>query len=154
MPCPECGKPGRKVSPLTVQSHTVLEHFRSLEASESWQFCRTPSCSIGYFSSPKREAVTLDAMKTTPFPKSDDPARLVCFCFEHTVEAVTEDLRKHPESTIKADIREACRGGQDDCERMNPEGLCCLGNVALVIRNAGGGSSNGSSCCGSESSSD
>jgi hypothetical protein len=127
-------------------------------ATEGWQFCRTPTCEVGYYASPDVAPITLDAMRTTPFLKSDEPGRLVCFCFEHTARDIIEDARAHPESTIKVAITEACRSGADDCERKNPEGRCCLGNVAAVIRDARAGSPEDSpgdsedqgACCSSE----
>ena len=93
-----------------------------------------------------------------PFPKCEDPDRLVCFCFVHAVRDITADVLAHGESRIQASITEACRRGADDCKRKNPEGRCCLGNVAAVIRAAGGdlassdvaGGGSEGACCASE----
>jgi len=150
MQCPECGAAGRKVSRRTVVSHVLPTHLQAVETTKGWLSCRTASCGVGYFASAKVPPIRLDSMLTTPFPKSDAPERLVCFCFGHTVAAVTEDARSHPESTIKATIAEACRASQDDCERLNPEGHCCLGNVAAVIRDANPEPTSPEASCASE----
>lgn len=131
--CPNCGESGRGVSAVTVQAHTLAERRASLEALVGWRGCRSPSCDVGYFRD-HGEPILLAEMASVPFLKSHSPDRLVCFCFEHTVAAVAEDMRTHGESTIKAAITKACGGGLDDCERKNPEGRCCLGNVAAVVR--------------------
>lgn len=131
--CPQCGGSGRKVAKVTVEAHTLEARRPPLNGIDGWRFCRTSSCAVGYFGG-ESDPILLSAMGTVPFPKSDSPERFVCFCFEHTVAAVAEDVRSNPESTIKAAITEACRSGLDDCALKNPEGVCCLGNVATVIR--------------------
>ena len=136
--CPECGASGRKVGKLTVDSHALPVGRLEADPADDWKFCRTLDCAVVYFSLPEVAPVPLGALRTTPFPKSDNPDRLVCFCFDHTVAAVAEDAQTHAESTLKAAITAACRSGLDDCARMNPEGVCCLGNVDAVIREATG----------------
>ena len=103
--CPQCGEPGRKVGKITVEAHTLEAHRPSPNDSDDWRFCRSSSCAVGYFVAGS-EPILLDQMGTVPFPKSDAPERLVCFCFEHTVAAVAQDARSGPESTIKATITE------------------------------------------------
>jgi len=99
-----------------------------------WRLCSTAMCEVGYFQG--RETVLLDGMLALPFHKRDDPARLVCFCFEHSVAEVEADLREHGKSTIAASIRAACKAKRDACTRKNPQGRCCLGNIAEVVRAA------------------
>ena len=134
-PCPQCGEAGRKVGKATVEAHTPKARRRPIGDIDGWRFCRTSSCAVGYFAG-ETEPILLSEMGTVPFPKSDAPERFVCFCFEHTVAAVAKDARSNRSSTIKAAITEACRSGLDDCALKNPEGVCCLGNVAAVIRGA------------------
>lgn len=132
--CPQCGAGGRKVSGLTVEHHARADQLATGSPRDGWRCCRTPTCPVGYFASPEDTPILVEAMRTVPFPKSEDPSRLVCFCFEHSARAITEDVLAGGESSIKAAITEACRKGSDDCERKNPEGRCCLGHVAAVIR--------------------
>jgi len=100
---------------------------------------------VGYFA-PDDQVITLAEMRTTPYPKSDASGRKVCFCFDHTVESVLVDVTPSGTSNIKAAIMEACGRGQDDCERMNPEGRCCLGNIARLLKR-NGGVSDAPTCC-------
>lgn len=147
--CPKCGEGGRKVSSVTVEAHTVEGRRRSLDDLDGWRFCRTSSCDVGYFDA-GRQRVLVDQMTTVPFQKSDSPERLVCFCFGHTVAAVAQDAVINGESAIKAAITEACRSGLDACALKNPEGVCCLGNVAAVTRDMGQGSGGPKEACGTE----
>ena len=136
--CPRCGESGRKVSKITVGSHTRPAHQKSQEGVGEWRFCGTPSCLVGYYGTDCKTVVPLDALRTTPFPKSDNLLQFVCFCFEHTVAAIIDDVKHHQSPTLQASITEACRQGLDACEQKNPEGRCCLGNVAAVVRRAEG----------------
>lgn len=133
--CPQCSQAGRKVGKVTVEAHTLEARRRTIGDIDGWRFCRTSSCAVGYFAD-AAEPIFLREMGTIPFQKSGAPERFVCFCFEHTVAAVAKDARSNPKSTIKTAITEACRSGLDDCARKNPQGACCLGNVAAVIRDA------------------
>ena len=126
------------MSKVTVVSHRGQAGRTSLESVSAWRFCRTASCAVGYYGTDCKTVVDLDALETTPYPKSDDPNRLVCFCFGHTVAAVIDDVRKNEAPTLQASITDACRRGLDECEEKNPEGRCCLANVAAVIRMAKG----------------
>lgn len=133
--CPSCGESGRKVGTVTVDAQVEQKGNPSLASVKEWRFCRTAVCSAAYFSVDNAQVIPFSQLKSLPFPKSLDPDRRVCFCFGHTVA----DVLANP--ALKSAIVQACRAGQDDCQRLNPEGLCCLGNVASVI---GAG---GSSCC-------
>ncbi len=88
---------------------------------------------MGYFASDDH-VITLAEMRTTPFPKSDASERQVCFCFHHTAAAVLADVTPDGVSNIRAAIVDACGRGLDECERKNPEGRCCLGNIARLLR--------------------
>jgi copper chaperone CopZ len=147
--CPKCGKAGRKVSKVTVGAHTLEARRPPLNGVDGWIFCRTSSCAVGYFGG-NSDPIMLSEMGTVPFSKSISPERFVCFCFEHTVAAVAEDLRYNSESSIKSAITEACRSGLDECALKNPEGVCCLGNVAAVIRGADQVSATPKASCTSE----
>ena len=46
------------------------------------------------------------------------------------------DAQAHGVPTIRDSIRAACKAGRDNCERKNPQGRCCLGNVGLVLKSA------------------
>lgn len=94
--------------------------------------CRTSTCTVVYFQS--GESLGLSDVQAVPFHKGKSPERLVCFCFQHSVVAVEEDVGAGGVSAIEESIRAACRDGLDDCERKNPRGRCCLGNVRAVVR--------------------
>jgi hypothetical protein len=123
------------VSSVTVDAQVKSVDVSAVIPEKEWRFCRSAECSTAYFSRDGSQVIPFSRLKSLPFPKSADPERRVCFCFGHTVA----DLLAEP--GLKSTIVQACREGQDDCQRLNPEGVCCLGNVASAL---GEGSS---SCC-------
>ena len=133
--CPRCGERARKVAAFTVAGHISPTRLGNRADRLGWWLCSSRQCDVVYFD----DDVTISRADVTalPFDKSDAPQRLVCFCFGHSVASVIADLGIHGTSTIRASIKAACRAGRDDCERRNPQGRCCLGNVGKVIAGAG-----------------
>jgi len=149
-PCPRCGQQGRSVSPATIESlvnPAVLVRLRSLEG---FRFCATPTCDVGYFHPATSETIMCAEVRVPIFQKRTEPERLVCYCFQHTVAALQQEVRDAGTSRIATDIKARCAQGLDDCEHTNPQGSCCLGNVQRVIREVTGDnrpSSDGGGCC-------
>ncbi len=153
--CPRCGASGRAVPDATVAALVVSDRMGEIVdaqgVSAGWRLCSSPGCEVAYFAA--GEAIALADVTAVPFHKSGDPARLVCFCFGHSVAAVEADARAHGVSQIQAAIKAACRAGHDDCERKSPHGRCCLGHVGQVVKGALGAGDDASDgdpkgCCG------
>ena len=132
-PCPRCAQRTHSVSGATAATHTQPRSWTPVQHLEDWSFCPQRDCEVGYFTA-EAAIITVAQMSTTPFAKSDAPGRRVCFCFGHTVSGVLADVETGGLSTIKQAITDACGRGQADCEYQNPTGRCCLGHVALVLR--------------------
>lgn len=132
--CPQCESKGRAIKPVTLEAQVVPARLDRLAEHQGWRLCTTESCEVVYFRD--NEVVILGETRGVPFHKCEDPQRLVCFCFEHSVAEVEADVYANGTSMIQASIRAECRAGRDDCERKNPQGRCCLGNVVRVVKRA------------------
>lgn len=132
--CPRCGQEGRSVSSLTIQSLVPASAQAGLRSLEGFRFCATATCNVAYFHSASGDILTCVEVGKTIFQKDTDPERLVCYCFQHTVAAIQREFRNTGSSHIATEIKIKCARGLDDCERNNPQGACCLGNVQRVIR--------------------
>jgi len=154
--CPRCHQPGRPVPVKTVRAMVLPEVLAVLKEAGSYSFCPTPNCEVVYFNNVTGETICQDAVRVSVFQKSTDPKRLVCYCFGYTVEAVESEVRAHGVSSILEDIKAKCAKGLNDCERNNPQGTCCLGNVQQLVQAAGDRSGPAQPgrccCCGSEQS--
>ncbi len=62
--------------------------------------------------------------------------RTVCYCFAVTEADLRREIAETGRSTAAAEITEHVRAGRCACEVKNPQGSCCLGNVARAIREA------------------
>ncbi|HEY9175897.1 MAG TPA: hypothetical protein VI136_26755 [Verrucomicrobiae bacterium] len=147
---PRCGREGRRVSARTLESLLRPEsrhHFKSLDG---FLFCATRACDVAYFHPVTGDRVACSEVRLPIFQKRTEPERLVCYCFQHTVAAIQQEVRETGTCRIAADIRAKYAQGLDDCEHTNPQGCCCLGNVQRVIREATGNSQappDGGTCC-------
>jgi hypothetical protein len=129
--CPDCQAKGRPVAALTIVSHVVPSRLAQIESHDGWALCSSSQCEVVYF----RDAQTVARadVLALPFHKGSDRDRLVCFCFGHTAAAIVADLQTHQRSLIRDAIKSACQAGLDDCRRKNPQGRCCLADVARVL---------------------
>ncbi len=57
----------------------------------------------------------------------------VCYCFKFKRGDVRADLKGKVKTDIPDQIRKGVQEGRCDCERKNPQGACCLGNVMLTV---------------------
>lgn len=133
-PCPRCEAKGRAIESVTLEAQVVPDRLAQLAEHESWRLCTSDSCEVVYFRND--EVVVLGETRGAPFHKSEDPQRLVCFCFGHSVAELEADVAANKASTIQASIKDECKAGRDDCQRKNPQGRCCLGNVGQVVKQA------------------
>jgi copper chaperone CopZ len=132
--CPVCSASGRRVEAVTIAAQVTASRLAQVGDQDGWRTCSASDCEVVYFHG--ADVVRLDDALAVPFHKSGDPQRLVCFCFGHSVADVEADARAHGTSTIQASIAAACKAGLDDCERKNPQGRCCLGNVGGVVKSS------------------
>ncbi|MCR4315202.1 MAG: mercuric transporter MerT family protein [Planctomycetes bacterium] len=137
--CPCCETTGKVVSALTVESLVAASRYEEYESREGFRFCPEPSCEVVYFKQGSRdEALVLTKwdLKVRVGVKERTSPRPVCYCFDHTIEEIQDEVARTGDSVILGDIREKCRQGLDRCEMANPKGSCCLGDVAKAIKDA------------------
>jgi len=134
--CPECGATGRKVGRITLQALLTEEARTRLGDLEQYRFCKTRTCDVVYFAERQPIAFRRADLRVPVFQKSTEPSRLVCYCFEHKVSEIEDEVRRTGASTVPASIGQQCKAGLDHCEDMNPQGSCCLGNVRQVMKQA------------------
>ncbi|MFT4623360.1 MAG: hypothetical protein ACI8PZ_002016 [Myxococcota bacterium] len=124
--CRRCGTRGRTVGDVTLDALLVFPDHR---AAGAYRFCRTADCPVVYFDAAGEE-LGVSAVRVRVGQKEALPDRPICYCFGHSAE----DIGATP--GIRDDIKAACKRGEDRCPETNPQGSCCLGNVAAVLREA------------------
>lgn len=132
-PCPICGNPGRKVTPLTLGNHVPSPMCE--EIGDDVTFCLNPDCDVVYCN-PAGNVVRKGQTKLPVTIKDPRDEVFVCYCFEHKRGDLRADLKGKGKgkTDIPDRIRQGVKEGRCDCERKNPQGACCLGNVANAIK--------------------
>ncbi|MDE2291632.1 MAG: hypothetical protein KGL53_06075 [Elusimicrobia bacterium] len=128
--CPVCGRRGRVVGKETLD-HQLAASVRA-RLAEAAHFCANPACAVVYFDGEAAilKGETLRAV-TQKDPGDDVP---VCYCFGHTRGELRRELAATGRTGIPAEVKRKVEEGLCDCERMNPQGTCCLGNLAEAVR--------------------
>jgi hypothetical protein len=132
--CPRCGATGRSIGEVTVRAILKPEATARLLEVER-RFCATPSCSVLYYGEDGRVAEKGNAIVRVGLKETNDPVPL-CYCFEFTRADVRREVAAAGDSAIPDRIEAEIRARRCDCERRNPSGACCLGEVRKAVKEA------------------
>jgi Zinc binding domain len=127
--CPSCGRPGQPVEPITVKALLRPEALARLSAP-AHRFCPTPSCPAVYFG--EEETFRREDVAVAVFQKEPAGNRTVCYCFAVSEADLRREIDETGGSTAAGRITDHVRAGRCACEIKNPQGSCCLGNVAVA----------------------
>ncbi len=133
--CASCGQKGREVDVLTVKSMLTPSALATLDISQRFRFCSHPACKVVYFGHTGQQFLIED-MSIPVFQKDTRPSVPVCYCFGWTRARIREELSSTGTSTAAASISAHIKAGRCACEVNNPQGACCLGNVASSVKEA------------------
>ncbi len=138
--CPACLEIGiecigpKKVPEITV-TNLVKPEFHQDIPSGQYYFCQQKDCTTVYFDTEDRH-IRKDQLVVDVWQKEDAHDVPVCYCFDHTAADIMEDARQNSPPTIPLTIREKIQAGLCECDVKNPQGSCCLGNVAYWVKQA------------------
>ena len=133
--CPSCQKKGRLVGRETSDSLLSAE-YKAKVAQSSYMFCQTPDCDVVYYSENPDHRFLKAHLKVPVTAKDLGLGVPVCYCFNVTRQKVLDDLQSTGTTNVYGDISQKIKEGLCACETMNPQGNCCLGNVAKWIKQA------------------
>ena len=130
--CTACGKTGKPVKRETLE-HLLKEDRVSLVRDTQYYFCQTPHCNVVYFSRNADTFYKTDLKVRVGLKETAEPIP-VCYCFGYTRKMIEDDFLRNGCSTIQKEITKKVKEGVCRCEVTNPQGACCLGDVAQVIK--------------------
>lgn len=134
-PCPACGEKGKSVALVTLKCLLKPQAMPRLAPAEASYFCPKAACSVVYFSA--TSTFFQEDLLVPVFQKNLAPTTPVCYCFGFS-RADLERAREHAQvNEITASISGFVKAGQCACEFRNPQGSCCLGNIANFQSRAG-----------------
>jgi len=100
--------------------------------AEDHRFCATADCEVVYFGTDevfRREDLTVPVFQKEPLGQ-----RVVCYCFAVSEGDIARELAESGRSMAAERITQLIQQERCACEVRNPQGTCCLGNVALAER--------------------
>jgi hypothetical protein len=99
-------------------------------------FCRTATCEVVYFRAGEALFRKDDLGVRVGLKEPQDPAVPVCYCFGWTPQKIRAEIAATGRSTAIEQIKAQVKAGNCFCEVTNPQGSCCLGNVAKAVQEA------------------
>ena len=128
--CPQCGKTGKAVQPLTLRA--LLKGACGSQVAEGeYRFCDREGCAVVYFG--HGQTFTTAQLKVPVGVKETTGERPLCYCFHHSVATIKEELRTKGRSDALEDIGRRMKDAGCRCAVTNPSGSCCLGTVRRGI---------------------
>jgi hypothetical protein len=134
VPCPGCGKVGRQVGGVTVESMLGSWRAAKLLAADP-RFCRTRDCDVLYYGNGGCNARKDEARVRVGAKEKQDPIP-ICYCFAVTRADIERELAETGGCTAAERIGDEVKAGNCACETRNPSGSCCLGEVRREIEEA------------------
>ncbi len=133
--CPSCGNNGKAVKTTTLYSLIKKERQDSI-TDPRYFFCGSRGCDVVYFKEDGSQTFYKQDLVVRVGIKEDSPPRPVCYCFNHTVEEIFDEIQRTGKSTVMDDIRAHMKKGGCSCETKNPQGSCCMGTVEYFVKEA------------------
>lgn len=129
--CPECGREGKVVERITLES--LLREPERIGNQPYW-FCANPECPVVYFSD-ARDSIfhKADLKVRVGIKEKKDPIPL-CYCFGWERARIWKEIKETGRSTAVEAITKEVKAGRCFCERSNPQGTCCLGDVSKAVK--------------------
>ncbi len=156
--CPACGVAGKRVKTITLRSLLRQERQTAIgEGEGQYFFCSSMGCETVYFPEEGEKTFHTSDLTVRVGIKESVSPRPVCYCFDHSMEEIVDEVERTGRSTVATDIRKRIAAEGCSCETKNPQGGCCLGTVESIARSAHarfGGEGSGETedgnkgCCG------
>ena len=134
--CPACGALGKPVARLTLGALLKPEARVRIPREEECCFCRTATCEVVYFRDGEAQFRKADLSMRVGLKEPLDPTAPVCYCFGWTPQKIRQEIERTSQSTVVEQIKVQVKAGNCYCEVTNPQGSCCLGNVAKAVQEA------------------
>ncbi|GBE12013.1 hypothetical protein BMS3Abin13_00289 [bacterium BMS3Abin13] len=133
--CLSCGREGKAVKTTTL--HSLIKADRQDRIMDSkYLFCGSQGCEVVYFTKDGSHAFYKEDLSVRVGIKESSPPRPICYCFNHSVEEIFDEIQRTGKSTVIDDIKSRIKSDGCSCEVKNPQGSCCLGTVKHFVNEA------------------
>jgi len=102
--CPVSGTKGKLVKTVTLRSLLKEEHQERITQGR-YRFCDAQGCDVVYFAEDGSHVFTKADLKVRVGVKETDAPRPICYCFNHTVEEIFDEIQRTGTSTRRRPSR-------------------------------------------------
>lgn len=131
--CPVSGTKGKLVKTVTLRSLIKEEQQQRITQSR-YRFCDAQGCDVVYFAEDGSHVFTKSDLKVRVGVKETEAPRPICYCFNHTVEEIFDEIKLTGTTAVPEDIAHRLKTQGCDCVHTNPQGSCCLGVVTAFAK--------------------
>jgi len=131
--CPECRELGKAVQKITLEALVKPDTRARIPHQKEFCFCKTPTCDVVYFL-PGRVLFRKDDLSVRVGIKENEDPIPLCYCFGWDRRKIWNEIRQTGRATAIESITKEVKAGNCFCERSNPQGSCCLGNISKVVK--------------------
>ena len=131
-PCPLCGEKGKPVQGITLQSLLKPEALLRIDESP-YHFCSSPACDVVYFGAEGIRPFMKGDLTVRVGVKEGAAPRPICYCFNHTIEEIEEEVRCSGKTKVLEDIKTRMKTACW-CETKSPQGACCLATITKCVQ--------------------
>ena len=128
--CPVSGTLSKKVLHETLDNLIVQDKRRLISEVAQYYYCSEPDCPVVYFSNEEVPAFEKSDLSVKVFSKDSGEDVNVCYCFDWTRKRITNQIESTGSSTAFDEVADEVKAGRCECERKNPKGGCCLGDIS------------------------
>lgn len=132
--CPTCRVLGKPVKRITLSALLKPEARVRIPMQDEFFFCRTTTCEVVYFRPNEVLFRKQDLAIPVGLKEPANPNAPVCYCFGWTPQRIRAEIKTTGKSTAIEQIKAQVKAGNCYCEVTNPQGSCCLGNVANTVQ--------------------
>lgn len=129
--CPASGSRGRSVAHITLKALLLPSSLARLQPGREYRFCPDPECPVAYFA--EGSTFLVSDLNRSVYQKDRSLDVPVCYCFGYSRRDLHESLVETGTSPIPGIVTAHVRAGRCGCEVTNPQGRCCLGNIAAEL---------------------
>lgn len=137
--CPKCTNAGVIVELITPKSLLKDDYKKQVRTETVYKFCKNSNCDVAYFTEDSTHFFLIDQLRDKATLKDKGLDVKVCYCFGHTRQSILSELQMTGETKVLEDVKSKMKDPGCFCERSNPQGGCCLGNITSWIKEAESG---------------
>ena len=131
--CPTNRQIGRELDSITLKALLAVP-LTAVSSQVPYRFCSDRACPTVYYRTDGQQVFGETDLRERVYQKHpDEPATVVCYCFDITVGEIRDVVERSAQSALVARITGGIRAGQCACDIRNPQGTCCLNNVRTLL---------------------